>query len=165
MLIAASLQCWRAFMVMLMCVDHVDLHDAQSDGLFNSVDSLSSGGVALKLKGRFWCPSVERAFYLFNVVDARNGEWLGKISFIPESDKAVIASIGNVGGEFPEENRGKGYFGKALSALAPLAHLHKLSEFMLVIPEGNAPLIGAAEKLGATRINSHKGLARFTVSV
>ena len=98
-------------------------------------------------------------------MDPQNDEWIGEITFMPESDKAVIASIGNAGGQLTETSRGKGYFGNALSALAPLARRHQLPAFMLVIPEDNASAIAAAERLQSTRIEPHEGRARFMVSV
>jgi len=149
---------------MTQCADRVPLAGTPgSAGLFSDLGELSSGSVKLRLQGHYRCRTVDKPFYLLDILDARGNEVIGEITFIPESDRELLASIGHSGGELIDAAKGKGHFGQALLALAPLARRHGLSDFTVAIPENNAAAIAAADKLRLARIGSNSGNVRFVV--
>jgi hypothetical protein len=57
---------------MTQCADRVPLIGTpESAGLFTDLGDLSSGSVKLRLQGHYRCRTVDRPFYLFDIMDSQ----------------------------------------------------------------------------------------------
>jgi len=136
----------------------------ESVGLMSNVPELAAGAVKLRLKGHFDCRTNNRPFYLFDIVDATDSV-VGEITFMPHADDEFVEMNGHSGGGLIENARGRGLYSLALSALAPLAKSHGMSEFVIAFEATNDAAVKAATRNRYRAIGAGSGVARYAVAV